>query len=98
MMVVKSKRASAAPRPNQRPAELQFCRPAGASSGSDDDVSLPQGDGYGAVTVDTGGNVSLTGALADGTTLKTSLGHPLTAPVSKNGQWPVYASLYRSEE
>jgi hypothetical protein len=48
----------------------------------------PTGDGFGAVSVDVLGNVSFTGALADGTVVsqKTTL--------SKDGVWPLYCPLY----
>jgi hypothetical protein len=49
------------------------------------------GDGYGAVTVDAAGMVTLAGKLADGT--------PLTqrVPVSQTGRWPLYQSLYNGK-
>lgn len=56
--------------------------------GSDDTVGSPGGNGFGTATIDLAGNVLFTGTLADGT--------PVTqrVPVSKEGQWPFYASLY----
>jgi len=48
----------------------------------------PEGDGYGTVVVSTGGKVSLVGRLADGTKVTQ------TTSLSKNGDWPLYASLY----
>jgi hypothetical protein len=56
--------------------------------GPDGDPSVPMGDGYGAVTVASSGTITLSGSLADGTALSQ------TVPVSKDGQWPLYASLY----
>lgn len=49
----------------------------------------PEGDGYGTVTVSAAGQITFSGALPDGTkvTQKTSL--------SKNGEWPLFASLYK---
>jgi hypothetical protein len=51
----------------------------------------PGGDGFGTVIVSTAGAVSFSGTLADGTkiTQKTTL--------SKNGQWPFYAPLYKGK-
>ncbi|MGO8677401.1 MAG: choice-of-anchor tandem repeat GloVer-containing protein [Limisphaerales bacterium] len=46
----------------------------------------PAGDGWGTVKVDAAGNIHLSGALADGTTLAQ------TVPVSPSGQWPLYVS------
>lgn len=48
----------------------------------------PQGDGFATMTVKVDGTVSLTGKLADNTSLTAS------APLSKLNQWPVFASLY----
>jgi hypothetical protein len=48
----------------------------------------PEGDSYGAAVVDSRGRVRLTGSLADKTSLVAK------APISKNGHWPLYASLY----
>ncbi len=48
----------------------------------------PAGDSYGTFTVGKNGAISFTGTLADGTKVTPS------APVSKYGQWPFYASLY----
>ncbi|MDB6057759.1 MAG: hypothetical protein JWO95_1603, partial [Verrucomicrobiales bacterium] len=47
-----------------------------------------QGDGYGAVTVNANGSVLFTGTLADGTRVSQN------SAISKNGEWPVYVSLY----
>jgi uncharacterized repeat protein (TIGR03803 family) len=47
----------------------------------------PAGDGWGTVTVNAAGSVSLSGSLADGTALAQ------TVPVSGSGEWPLYASL-----
>jgi hypothetical protein len=56
--------------------------------GNDDDPTVPTGCGYGAVVIDTGGKVVLSGYLADGTALSQS------TTVSKDGRWPLYAPLY----
>ena len=48
----------------------------------------PEGDGYGTVVVSSSGKVSLAGKLADGTKVTQ------TTSLSKNGDWPLYASLY----
>ena len=54
-------------------------------------ATVPESDGFGAVTVTTKGAVSLSGTLADGTkvTQKTAL--------SKNSQWPLYLPLYKGK-
>ena len=51
-------------------------------------TNLPQGYGYATLTVNSSGNGSLSGVLADGTPLN------IQAPVSQSGTWPLYASLY----
>ena len=56
--------------------------------GQDKDPTLPEGDGYGTVRVSAAGVATFTGTLADGTVVSQS------APVSKNGDWPFYLSLY----
>src|SRR5262249_10833422 len=48
----------------------------------------PAGDGTGSFAVNTGGRVTFTGVLADGSAIAQSV------PVSKNGAWPLYVSLY----
>jgi hypothetical protein len=48
----------------------------------------PAGNGFGTPRVDRGGRVKLVGSLADGTTVSQSV------PVSRDGLWPLYASLY----
>ena len=53
-----------------------------------DDPTLPGGDGCGSVTVLGGGTVALAGTLADGTVMTQR------APLSKEGHWPLYVSLY----
>jgi PKD repeat protein len=57
-------------------------------AGSYGSTNEPAGDSYGTLTVSRSGGVSFAGTLADGTTITPS------APVSKYGQWPLYASLY----
>jgi hypothetical protein len=54
----------------------------------DGSALTPQGDGYGAVTVDPSGLIHLNGALGDGTSLTK------TVNLVADGQWPFYASLY----
>jgi hypothetical protein len=56
--------------------------------GHQDDPSVPAGDGYGSVRVSSSGIVSLAGNLADGTRFTRS------APISQQGEFPVYAALY----
>jgi len=55
---------------------------------SSDPGSSPGGDSYGIVTVDRLGHTKLSGALADGTKFSQA------ATLSKDGRWPLYASLY----
>ena len=56
--------------------------------GDENDLTFLAGLGYGAVSVDTAGKLVLSGYLADGTSLSQS------TTVSKDGRWPLYASLY----
>jgi hypothetical protein len=51
----------------------------------------PQGNGYGAIQVRPSGQLTLSGALADGTALAES------ATLVVGGQWPLYVPLYRGE-
>jgi hypothetical protein len=60
-------------------------------SGDPADANRPPGDGYGTVTVDQSGRVKLSGTLADGAKLTR------TASVSTQGEWPLYAPLYRGQ-
>ncbi len=53
--------------------------------GADD---VPEGDGYGVLTVNGNGLVVFAGTLADGTKAAQSVS------ISKSGQWPFYVSLY----
>jgi hypothetical protein len=55
---------------------------------SDTGPSFPQGNGYGTLTVDSGGNIRFSATLGDGTRISQ------TAIVSENGMWPVYIPLY----
>ena len=55
---------------------------------NDADATLPQGDGYATLTVNSAGSATLSGALADGTAIAAK------APVSQDGHWPFYVSLY----
>ena len=50
--------------------------------------AYPQGDGYATLTVNVNGTVTLSGRLADHTAISAS------APLTKAGQWPVFAQLY----
>jgi len=54
------------------------------------DTTVPQGYGYGTLTVTSLGSGSLRGVLGDGTTISG------TFPVSGYGTWPLYESLYRN--
>ena len=59
--------------------------------GSDDPTIAPAGEGYGTMKVDSHGQLSVSGQLADGTTLSRS------AIVSTKGWWPFYMSLSNGE-
>jgi hypothetical protein len=59
-----------------------------AVPGAEGMPEIPEGSGYGAVTVDKAGNAVMSGMLADGTAMGQSV------PVSKYGYWPLYVSLY----
>ncbi len=59
-----------------------------AIPGSSDPTAAPGGDGYGTLTVDLAGTIRLTGVLADG------MAFSQAATLSKDGAWPLYASLY----
>jgi cyclophilin family peptidyl-prolyl cis-trans isomerase len=59
-----------------------------AISGSTNVTVQPGGDSFGAVTVNASGAAKFIGTLADGTPFTQS------APVSTNGLWPFYTSLY----
>ena len=56
--------------------------------GQSGDASKPAGHGYGTVKVSTSGQTIFAGVLADGTKITQS------TALSKNGAWPLYASLY----
>jgi hypothetical protein len=51
----------------------------------------PAGDGYGLISLKSNGRIVCAGGLGDGHQLK-----PVTAVVSKNGDWPLYAMMYKS--
>jgi PKD repeat protein len=53
-----------------------------------DETNLPQGYGYGTLTVTTSGQGRLAGVLGDGTKVS------VTVPLSKHGTWPLYQALY----
>jgi hypothetical protein len=55
--------------------------------GSPDAANGPFGHGFGNVTVDAKGNLSFKGTLADGTAISQG------STVSRNGHWPLYASV-----
>jgi hypothetical protein len=55
---------------------------------SDDSATQPGGDGFATVTVDTSGNVKLSGTLGEGTKVTQA------AILSEKGEWPFYVSLY----
>jgi hypothetical protein len=54
-------------------------------------ATQPNGNGFGSVTVSTGGNVTFSGTLGDGTKVTPS------ATESGQGQWPFYISLYSGD-
>jgi len=56
-----------------------------------DPGNSPGGDSYGLVTVDRFGRIRLSGALADNTKFSEA------AMLSKDGRWPLYTPLYRSQ-
>ena len=56
--------------------------------GDAQDNSSPGGDGYGTVKVDASGAILFNGSLADGSKVSQS------SALSKQGIWPLYASLY----
>jgi sulfur relay (sulfurtransferase) complex TusBCD TusD component (DsrE family) len=56
--------------------------------GYDANPSLPAGDGFGSVKVNSSGQVSFVGTLADGTKVSQS------TTVSGSGYWPLYLPLY----
>ncbi len=56
--------------------------------GSNDAAASPGGDSYGTVTVSKSGVLTLAGKLAEGTILNQSI------PVSADGWWALYSSLY----
>jgi glucose/arabinose dehydrogenase len=53
-----------------------------------DEVAEPAGDGAGSFTVSPSGSLRFTGVLADGSPMAQKV------PLSKNGAWPLYVSLY----
>lgn len=59
--------------------------------GQDGNPGLPGGDGFGTIHITTAGVATFTGTLADGTTITRS------APISKNGEWPLYIPLYSGQ-
>ena len=56
--------------------------------GYDGSSTLPAGDGFGTLKVNSAGRVKFVGTLADGTKVSQS------APVSASGNWPLYLPLY----
>jgi hypothetical protein len=59
--------------------------------GSDGDPTLPTGDGYATVKISTSGQIVMLGALADGTKIAQRI------PLSNQGTWPLYLSLYGNQ-
>ena len=57
-------------------------------TGNPADLTQPQGDSFGSLTVSAAGKVTFSGVLADNTPFTQ------TATVSENWQWPFFASLY----
>ena len=55
------------------------------------DPSLPEGFGYGTLTVTPTGLGRVSGVLADGTKINVSV------PLSKHGTWPLYQVLYKNQ-
>ena len=58
--------------------------------GTDAAINSPAGDGYGTMTVNSAGLVTLKGLLADNSVITSK------ANLSKQGEWPVYVSLYNN--
>lgn len=56
--------------------------------GGSDAAVGPGGDGFGTVTINSAGLVTMTGTLADNTAISQRV------PLSKNGHWPLYVQLY----
>jgi hypothetical protein len=56
--------------------------------GPPDSLTEPGGDGYGTAVIDGSGFISFSGKLADATAVSQK------AFISRNGQWPLYISLY----
>ena len=56
--------------------------------GEEGEPGSPEGSGYGLVTVDKAGQAVMSGTLAEGTVVSQSV------PVSQDGDWPLYVSLY----
>ncbi|MBI3853350.1 MAG: tandem-95 repeat protein [Verrucomicrobia bacterium] len=59
--------------------------------GQDNNPSVPTGDGFGTVRVDTKGRAKFVGVLADGTKVSQSVS------VSRHGLWPLYVALYSGQ-
>jgi len=59
--------------------------------GPENDPSVPAGESFGAVRVDSSGKVRFAGTLADGTKVSQS------TTLSKDGHWPFYVSLYSGQ-
>jgi hypothetical protein len=60
-------------------------------AGHEGATNEPAGDGFGTAKVDRNGKVTFSGALAEGTKLVQSV------PTSKDGRWPLFASLYTAK-
>jgi hypothetical protein len=57
--------------------------------GPEGNTQIPQGNGFGSVTVNASGQVKLNASLADGTKTVQA------GSISEDGQWPVYLPLYQ---
>ena len=73
--------------PYRGPSHATTIIPYGAGAPS----QSPGGYGYGALNVTAAGLATLSGKLADGTLISQS------APISKDGYWPFYVSLYKGK-
>ena len=80
------RRAVYALKPNDAPQAGRYTMVLGGIPGTD---NSPQGDGFGTVTVSARGVITLAGTLADGTKVMQA------ATLSREGDWPLYISLYK---
>jgi cyclophilin family peptidyl-prolyl cis-trans isomerase len=75
-----------ATRPAPQEGKYTLLIPAATNS-----TSGPFGDGYGRATINSKGSLTFSGSLADGTKVTQK------AAISKNGNWPLYLSLYKKK-